>query len=191
MIDDYLGSVKKEFHYYKYLGNRTFDQLTFEQINWQFNKESNSIAIIVKHLWGNMLSRWTDFLNSDGEKPWRIRDAEFEANFKSKEDLLAKWEEGWQCLFTAIDSINEKNIDQIIYIRNMGHSVTEAINRQLAHYSYHVGQIVFIGRMIKGDHWTNLSIDVGKSQLYNDEKFSNQKQRKHFTDDIINQTHDQ
>ena len=191
MIDDYLVSVKKEFHYYKYLGNRTFEQLTFEQINWQYNKESNSIAIIVKHLCGNMLSRWTDFLSSDGEKPWRDRDAEFDANFKNKGDLLATWEEGWQCLFTAIESINEKNIDQIIYIRNMGHSVTEAINRQLAHYSYHVGQIVFIGRMIKCDHWTNLSIDVGKSQLYNEEKFANQKQKKHFTDDIINQTHDQ
>jgi hypothetical protein len=189
--NDYLESVKKEFKYYKYLGNSTFDQLTLEELNWQYNKESNSIAIIVKHLYGNMLSRWTDFLNSDGEKPWRIRDAEFEANFKSKEDLLARWEDGWQCLFTGIESINEENIDHIIYIRNMGHSVTEAINRQLAHYSYHIGQIVFIGRMIKGNDWTNLSIPVGKSQLYNDEKFSNQKQRKHFTDDIINHTHDQ
>lgn len=146
MTNDYLDSVKKQFEYYKLLGDKTLLQVQGDKLFWQFNDDSNSIAIIVKHLWGNMLSRWTDFLTEDGEKDFRDRDAEFENDIKSREGLLAKWNEGWDCLFKAIHSLTTDDLDKIIYIRNQGHTVTEAINRQLAHYSYHIGQIVFLGK---------------------------------------------
>ena len=149
MLNDYLASTRKQFEYYKMLGEKTFDQLTDEQLFWQANPESNSIATIVKHLWGNMMSRWTDFLTTDGEKEWRQREAEFENDLQTREAMLGLWNEGWDCLFQALDSVNEENINTIIYIRNQGHSIVEALNRQLAHYPYHVGQIVFIGKMVK------------------------------------------
>ncbi len=132
-----------------------------------------------------MMSRWTDFLTTDGEKDWRNRDAEFEPDIRSKEELLAKWNEGWNCLFEAINSINREDFGTIIYIRNMGHTIVEAINRQLAHYSYHIGQIVFIGRMIKGEEWKSLSIPKGKSMKYNKEKFSKPKRKEHFTKEFL------
>ncbi len=185
MVTNYLESVRKQFEYYKMLGEKTFDQLDDEDLFWQYNPESNSIAITVKHLWGNMLSRWTEFLTSDGEKEWRNREAEFDADIKTREELLEKWNEGWDCLFNALDSVNEENFDAIIYIRNMGHTITEAINRQLTHYSYHVGQIVYIGRMIKGNDWESLSIPRGNSATYNAEKFSKEKRRAHFTDELM------
>ena len=185
MKNNYLASVKKQFEYYKNLGDRTFDQLTEEEIHWQYNAESNSMAIMVNHLQGNMKSRWTDFLTSDGEKEWRNRDQEFEDTIKTKQEMLHKWNEGWACLFTALDSINEDNFDTDIYIRNQRHSIVEAINRQLAHYSYHVGQIVFLGRMLKGGEWKSLSIPKGKSADFNKEKFSKGKHDGHFTDDLI------
>jgi len=185
MKTNYLESARKQFEYYKMLGDKTFAQLSDEQLFWQFNEESNSIAMIVKHLWGNMLSRWTDFLTSDGEKEWRNREAEFENDMRSREELLTKWKNGWNCLFTAIDTLNEDDLQKIIYIRNQGHSVMEAINRQLAHYPYHVGQIVFIGKMLCDENWTSLSIPKGKSQDFNAEKFSQPKERTHFTDEFL------
>ena len=175
MPNNYLESIKKQFDFYKTLGEKTIAQLPDEKLLWQYNKESNSIAIIVKHLWGNMLSRWTDFLTSDGEKQWRERDAEFENNINSREELLAKWDEGWKCLFDAINPLTNEDLEKEIFIRNMGHSVTEAINRQLAHYAYHVGQIVFIGKMICNEDWVSLSIPRGDSKNYNEEKFSKPK----------------
>lgn len=181
----YLESTRKQFEYYKMLGEKTIAQLTDEQLFWQYNKESNSIAMIVKHLWGNMRSRWTDFLTSDGEKEWRNREAEFENDIIDRADLLSKWNEGWECLFTALESLNETNWNSIIYIRNQGHSVTEAINRQLAHYPYHVGQIVYIGKMITDEKWESLSIPRGKSQAYNADKFAKPKSRQHFTDEYV------
>ena len=185
MVQNYLDSVHKQFSYYKMLGDKTFSQLKADDLFWQYNAESNSIAIIVKHLWGNMRSRWTDFLTTDGEKEWRHRDMEFEADIRSSAELLEKWEAGWTCLFTARDTVNEDNFDTTIYIRNMGHTVTEAINRQLAHYAYHVGQIVFIGRMIKGADWESLSIPKGKSTDYNARKFSQPKRQEHFTKEFL------
>ena len=175
MPNNYLESIKKQFEFYKLLGEKTIAQLPDEKLYWQYNKESNSIAIIVKHLWGNMLSRWTDFLTSDGEKQWRERDAEFENNINSREELLAKWDEGWKCLFDAINPLTNEDLEKEIFIRNMGHSVTEAIDRQLAHYAYHVGQIVFIGKMICNEDWVSLSIPRGDSKNYNEEKFSKPK----------------
>ncbi len=173
MINDYLQSARKQFEYYKLLGEKTFAQLTDEQLFWQYHAESNSIATIVKHLWGNMLSRWTDFLTTDGEKEWRHREAEFDNDLQSREELMAKWNEGWDCLFRALDSVNESNFDTILYIRNQGHSITEAINRQLAHYPYHVGQIVFIGKMVKDADWDSLSIPRGGTQQFNATMFGN------------------
>jgi hypothetical protein len=185
MQPDYLQSVRKQFEYYKMLGEKTFEQLNDEQLFWQYNPESNSIATIVKHLWGNMLSRWTDFLTTDGEKSNRNREAEFDNDIQDRAELLQKWNEGWQCLFAAVDSVNANNIDTIIYIRNMGHTVTEAINRQLAHYPYHIGQIVFIGKMVTNEQWKSLSIPRGNSAQYNAGKFAQPKHKEHFTDEFM------
>lgn len=182
MDKNYLESVLKQFKYYKSLGYKTLEQLGEEEIHWQQNKDSNSIAIIVKHLWGNMMSRWTDFLTTDGEKEWRQRDAEFENDIKTKKELLDKWNEGWNCLFNALNPLTEKDLETIIYIRNEGHSVLEAINRQLAHYPYHIGQMVYIAKLLKGKDFNSLSIPKNKSAAFNADKFSIEKSRKHFTD---------
>ncbi|SEM26623.1 Protein of unknown function [Aquimarina amphilecti] len=181
----YISGIKKQFLYYKSLGEKTIDQVSDKNLFWQYNEDSNSIAIIAKHLWGNMKSRWTDFLTSDGEKEWRARDKEFENDIKSKEELLIKWNEGWECLFSALDAINETNIDQPIYIRNIEHSITEAINRQLAHYSYHIGQIVFIGKMLSAQPWKSLSIAKGASKSYNTKRFAQPKHKAHYTDKLM------
>jgi Protein of unknown function (DUF1572) len=168
----YLESVKKQFAYYKLLGDKTMAQVPVEKLHWQYNEESNSIATIVKHLNGNMMSRWTDFFTSDGEKEWRQRDGEFENDINRKEIILEIWNEGWECLFKALTSLRKQDLSKIIYIRNEGHTVTEAINRQLAHYPYHVGQIVFLGKMICGDKWISLSIPKNNSKTYNAIKFA-------------------
>ena len=183
-MTSYLTSIIKQFEYYKFLGDKTFSQLTFDDMQWQSNENANNIAIIVKHLTGNMLSRWTNFLTEDGEKEWRNRDLEFIDNYNSKEEISASWESGWKCLFDAIKPLSETDLEQIIYIRNQGHTVTEAINRQLAHYSYHIGQIVFLGKLLKGENWESLSIPTGDSLKYNEEKFSKEKGHRHFTDDL-------
>jgi len=181
-MSSYLKSVSKLFSYYKSLGEKTFAQLGDEQLFWQANAQSNSIAIIVNHLSGNMLSRWTDFRTSDGEKEWRNRDQEFEDIISSREEMLYKWNQGWKCLFGALEELNSKDLDEEVYIRNMGHTITEAINRQLAHYSYHVGQIVFLGKLIQDQDWETLSIAKGKSKEYNTEKFAEPRRTEHFTD---------
>lgn len=173
MNNDFLESSKKQFEYYKSLGEKTIAQVGNEKLFWQYNEESNSIATIVKHLWGNMLSRWTDFLTTDGEKEWRQRDAEFENDICDREELLAKWKAGWKCLFDALNSLNEKDLEKEIFIRNQSHSVVEAINRQLAHYSYHVGQIVFIGKMVCDKSWTSLSITKGNQKHIMQTSFPN------------------
>jgi len=184
-MNDYINSVTKQFQYYKMLGEKTFDQIEEQKLFYKFNEESNSIAIIVQHLSGNMMSRWTDFLTADGEKEWRNRDAEFEENIKTKVELIAKWNKGWDCLFNALGSLHDEDLTKIIYIRNQGHTVMEAINRQLAHYPYHVGQIVFIGKMLAGKNWESLSIPKNQSAEYNEEKFSEPKSKKHFTDEYL------
>ena len=185
MNNDYLTSIKKQFEYYKLLGDKTFAQVSDENLFWQYNEDSNSIGSLVKHIAGNMLSRWTDFLNSDGEKEWRNRDAEFENDLQSRKELIDLWEKGWDCLFTALDRLTEADLEKEIYIRNQGHTVMEAINRQLAHYPYHVGQIVFLGKMLSKQVWTSLSIAKGNSKNFNDEKFSQAKHKTHFTDEVL------
>lgn len=185
MEKSFLNSAIKQFEYYKLLGDKTLAQVPNEKLAWQYNAESNSLASIVKHLWGNMLSRWTDFLQSDGEKDWRNREAEFDNDLNGRTEIEAKWNEGWTCLFAALQSLTEKDLETIIYIRHQGHTVLEAINRQLAHYPYHIGQMVFLGKMICGNHWQSLSIPRGESQQYNAEKFSQEKHRQHFTDELV------
>jgi hypothetical protein len=196
MQNDYLTNAKQQFQYYKMLGDKTMAQLSDDQLFWQYNESSNSIAIIVKHLWGNMMSRWTDFLTTDGEKDFRKRDEEFDVgsslqgvnNNNDKYDrtkILAKWEVGWACLLGALDSINDENFNTTIYIRNQGHSIPEAINRQMMHYAYHVGQMVYLGKMIKGDDWQSLSIPKGNSKVYNAEKFAQEKGKRHFTEEYL------
>ena len=179
----YLSSAKRQFMYYKTLGEKAIDQLEPQQLFVAPNEDSNSIAVIVKHLWGNMLSRWTDFLTTDGEKPTRNRDAEFENDAKTKEDVLKWWNEGWNRLFATLDSLSDNDLQTIIYIRNEGHTVMEAINRQLAHYPYHIGQIVYIAKMLKKTSWDSLSIPKNKSGDYNAQKFSQEKTTRHFTEE--------
>lgn len=185
MTNDYLDSVKKQFEYYKMLGEKTFAQLPDDKLFWQYNEKSNSIATIVKHLWGNMLSRWTDFLTTDGEKEWRDRDSEFYNDIATRQELLDNWESGWESLFKALNSLTQDDLQKEIYIRNQGHTITEAINRQLAHYPYHIGQIVFIGKMVCNNIWTSLSIPKDNSNTYNADKFSKPTHKEHFTKEFI------
>ncbi len=165
--ESYLDSVKKQFLYYKTLGEKAIDQLETNQLFQSPNEDSNSIAIIMQHLAGNMLSRWTDFLTTDGEKEWRNRDEEFETIIQTKEELIELWNKGWNCFFYALNSLTSSQLDAIIYIRNEGHTVIEAINRQLAHYPYHIGQIVFYAKILKETNWNSLSIPKNDSKKYN------------------------
>lgn len=181
----YLESAKKQFLYYKMLGEKAMDQLEPQQLFVTVNEDTNSIATIVKHISGNMLSRWTDFLSSDGEKEWRNRDAEFENDLQSKEEVLEIWNKGWNCLESALESLKPEQLSDIIYIRNEGHTVIEAINRQLAHYPYHVGQMIFYAKQLKNSEWNSLSIPKNKSSNYNAEKFAKEKEIKNFTDDEL------
>ncbi|PTT17290.1 hypothetical protein DBR27_01595 [Flavobacterium sp. HMWF030] len=183
--ESYLESVKKQFLYYKMLGEKAIHQLEPEQLFVSLNEDTNSIATIIKHISGNMLSRWTDFLTSDGEKEWRNRDAEFENDLKSKEEVLIVWNKGWDCFENTLNNLKPEQLSDIIYIRNEGHTVIEAINRQLAHYPYHIGQIVFYAKQLKNSSWDSLSIPRNKSGNYNAEKFAKEKEIKNFTDDEL------
>jgi uncharacterized damage-inducible protein DinB len=155
------------FHYYKKLGDRALAQCPDESLFTILDAESNSIAIIVKHLAGNMRSRWTDFLTSDGEKPDRQRDTEFEEPPRTRAELMELWERGWKLLFGALESLDDADLAKTITIRTEPHSVTQAINRQIAHYSYHVGQIVFLARHFAGEKWQSLTIPKKKSAEFN------------------------
>jgi hypothetical protein len=183
--ENYLKSMNRQFSYYKSLGEKAMAQLEDEKLFVQLNEGSNSIATIVKHLSGNMISRWTDFLTTDGEKEWRNRDNEFENDLKTRAEVIALWDKGWDRLFKTLDELKANDLEKIIYIRNEGHTVMEAINRQLAHYPYHVGQIVYIAKLLKNSEWESLSIPRNKSKEYNSEKFSEPKSQKHFTDEFL------
>ena len=169
----FLESSTALLKFYKNLGEKTMDQVPEEGLFWKYNEDSNSIASIVKHMSGNMFSRWTDFLNSDGEKEWRERDAEFENDLKSRKEIMVKWEAGWQLLFETIGDLSEKDIEKTVYIRAEPHSVMDAINRQLAHYACHVGQIIYLGKMLSEGNWQSLSIPKGKSNLFLGKNYKN------------------
>jgi hypothetical protein len=153
--------------YYKQLGDQTFTQLDESGFHYQPAPESNSIAVIIRHLHGNMRSRFTNFLTEDGEKEWRRRDSEFEEAPLSREALLQLWEEGWDCFLSAVQSLSEADLLSTITIRQEPLTVIDALNRQMAHYPYHVGQIVYLGRMYRGTNWKSLSIPKGQSEQFN------------------------
>jgi Protein of unknown function (DUF1572) len=165
---NFLQDAIKRFKYYKELGDKTFAQLDDKDVLFQPSPDSNSIAIIVQHLYGNMLSRWTNFLTEDGEKEWRKRDGEFEAMTLSKDDVLSFWNTGWECLLKTLESLTDEDLEKTITIRSEPLQVYDAILRQLAHYPYHVGQIVTIGKMIKDASFTTLSIAKSKSKDFNE-----------------------
>ena len=167
---NYINSVKNQFKQYKVLAEKAIDQVPDEKIDWQYNPETNSIAIIVKHLAGNMVSRFTDFYNSDGEKKWRDRDAEFENEKLSRERLKALWDEGWDCLFQVLNGLSAADLSKVVIIRNEEHTVVEAINRQLTHYAYHIGQIIFIAKMALDNQWKTLTIPKKASREFNAKK---------------------
>jgi len=167
MTETFLPFAIQQFKYYQSLGDKTFAQLTDEQLFYQSNADSNSIYTIVKHLNGNMLSRWTNFLDSDGEKTWRNRDEEFNPDSLDRAGLLKLWHEGWNCLFGTLNTLTPNDLEKIVTIRGEKHTVESAIVRQLAHYPYHVGQIVFIGKMLSQNPWQSLSIPRNKSADFN------------------------
>lgn len=179
-----LDSSKKLFQYYKILGEKTMEQLSDEQLFSIPSTGLNSISVIVNHIQGNMLSRWTNFPQEDGEKEWRNRDQEFEEVFSSRAQLTESWEAAWQCLFNALNPLEDDDLSTITYIRNEGHTIQECIDRQLAHYAYHMGQIVQLGKFFKGEDWKSLSIPKGKSKEYNQRKFDDKKGDRHFTERI-------
>jgi len=155
---EYLLTVIRRVKYYKGLADKTFEQLEEKDFHYQPGSESNSVAIIIQHMYGNMLSRWTNFLTEDGEKTWRQRDDEFEVHEYSKAKLLELWEKGWDCYLKAMEELKEEDLIKTIMIRDEKLSVIDAINRQLAHYPYHIGQILYIGKMIRNEDWKNLSM---------------------------------
>jgi hypothetical protein len=157
--ENYLSSVLKEFRKLKDLGDKSFTQIKDEDFFWQPDEDSNSIAITIRHVSGNMHSRWTDFLTTDGEKESRKRDEEFERLFYTdKDDILSRWESGWKCLFNAIESLKPDDLGKTVYIRKEAHTVIEAINRQLTHIGYHLGQIVYLAKYRGRGNWHTLSI---------------------------------
>ena len=165
--NEFLTTAIKRLKYYKDLGDKTFQQLDAGQLHYRPNETSNSIATIVQHMTGNMLSRWTNFLTEDGEKSWRQRDEEFEEHAMTHAEVLALWEKGWNCFLNSLMSLTEQDLLKTVYIRQEPLTVIDAINRQLAHYPYHVGQIIYIGKIVKDSNWTSLSIPKGKSSQYN------------------------
>ncbi|KOS64193.1 DUF1572 family protein [Lysinibacillus agricola] len=172
----YVNVVQKRFKSVKELGDKTLSQLDGEQLHWAFNEESNSIAIIVKHVSGNMISRWTDFLTSDGEKATRNRDDEFTDSLQTKEEVMAVWEKGWEVFLDALQKLTEADLQGFVTIRGEQHSVIDAIERQMAHYSQHVGQIVYIAKQLKGVEWQTLSIAKGQSQAFTESMLKKHQQ---------------
>lgn len=168
----YLDDVKDQFRKLKKLAEGALAQVTDEDLFVTLDPESNSLAILMQHMAGNLRSRWTDFLHSDGEKPDRDRDSEFVPTPETtREELFEHWEEGWRCLFQALSALSEEDLTLTVLIRAEPHSVIKAINRQLTHYGYHVGQIVFLAKHLASDHWKTLSVPRGGTRAYNAEKF--------------------
>ena len=162
-----IESIRGEYQRYKKLAESAMAQVDEAQLSAAPSGESNSIAMICWHVSGNLKSRFTDFLTSDGEKPWRNRDEEFDARTVSRADLLAKWEDGWKALFTALEGLSDDVLDKVVTIRGQSASVLEALHRSLAHATYHVGQIVYLAKQNSGARWTSLSIPKGQSAAFN------------------------
>lgn len=167
-VEAYLDDALSSFHAYKKLAEKAFDQLTEQEFFVTLDEESNSVAVIMKHMAGNMISRWTDFLNSDGEKPDRNRDMEFEIDAQTtRDDLLAYWQRGWECVFAALEPLRPEDFQKQVFIRGEAHSIIQAINRQMSHYAYHIGQIVFLAKHFRSAEWKSLSIPRNRSAEFN------------------------
>jgi len=166
------------FRQYKAMAEKAMAQLTDEQLHAALDPEMNSVALIVKHMAGNMRSRWTDFLTTDGEKPNRERDSEFEAAPASRDEIMALWEKGWRICFAAIEPLSEADLARPVFIRGEEHSVLQAINRQLAHYACHIGQIVFLAKHLNHSNWQSLSIPRGQSTAFNRSVASGESSRR-------------
>ena len=163
----YLDEARRSFRGYKRLGDGAMAQLTDEELFRQIDPESNSVAILVKHMAGNMRSRFTDFLTTDGEKPDRFRDTEFELSpSTTRADVMKWWEDGWKIVFDTIASLKPEDVMTTVSVRNEPHTVMQAINRQVAHYAHHVGQILFLAKHLRGSEWKTLSIPRGKSEEF-------------------------
>ncbi|HTU52164.1 MAG TPA: DUF1572 family protein [Acidobacteriaceae bacterium] len=163
----YLEDSTHLFRHFKKLAERAIAQATDLQLYQLLDEDANSIAIVMQHMAGNMKSRWTNFLSEDGEKPWRNRDREFEQPPSTREALLQMWEEGWDCLFQALESLTDADLAHTVLIRGEAHSVMQAINRQIAHYSYHCGQIVLLAKHFQHAEWTSLTVAKGESEEFN------------------------
>jgi len=172
-----LDGTARLFKYYKMLTEKTVMQLTDEELHHTPSNELNSVAVLMKHISGNLISRWVNFRAEDGEKPWRNRDSEFIDDITSRKELLGRWEKGWDVLFESLHSIENDELNDIIYIRNEGHTILEAVERQLAHVAYHTGQIVMLAKWMRGENWETLTIPKGKTEDFNQEKFSQPKSR--------------
>ncbi|MBV8113517.1 MAG: DUF1572 domain-containing protein [Silvibacterium sp.] len=163
----YVEDSQAIFRQYKKLAERAMAQVTDEQLTARLDPEMNCIAQIVKHMTGNMRSRWTDFLTADGEKPTRNRDTEFEEPPVTRAELMALWEDGWGCLFSALEGLTDADLGRTITIRGEAHSVMQAINRQVAHYASHCGQIIFLAKHLQSANWKCLSVPRKKSEEFN------------------------
>ena len=175
MIEEYLKNIRLQFKSYKEVADKTLSQLSEQDLYWKYNDESNDIANIIVHMSQNMLSRWTDFFESDGEKEWRNRDSEFTTQHLTYSELMEEWEKGWSCLFKALDQINESNFNRPLIIRNKKVKIIESLTRQIAHYPYHIGQIAYIGKMILNEKWQSPSIPKGKSDEFIQKEFEKNK----------------
>jgi hypothetical protein len=167
IVENYLSDAIGSFRNYKKLAERAIEQVSDEEFFTAIDDEANSIAVVVKHIAGNLRSRWTDFLTSDGEKPDRNRDAEFELIDDTRESLMQFWDDGWQVLFGALEPLSPEDFSKTITIRGEPHSVVEAINRQLTHYSYHIGQIVLLAKHFRSSEWKTLSVPKNRSAEFN------------------------
>jgi uncharacterized damage-inducible protein DinB len=170
----YLEDSVSLFRHYKKLAEGAMEQVSDDELFQAFDEEMNSIAIIAKHMAGNMRSRWTDFLTSDGEKPNRNRDSEFVEPPSTRAELMKMWNQGWDQVFEALEPLSDADMERKITIRGEPHSVMQAINRQIAHYAYHVGQIVFLAKHIKGSDWKSLSVPKNKSGEFNSKVLTGQ-----------------
>lgn len=164
---NYLEDAIRSFRSYKRLAERALEQVNDDEFFLQIDEESNSLALIVKHIAGNQRSRWRDFLTSDGEKPDRHRDTEFELIEDTRESLMAFWEAGWRTLFEALEGLTPEDLERTVTIRGEPHTVVEAINRQLTHYPYHIGQIVFLAKHLRASEWKTLSVPRNRSAEFN------------------------
>ena len=168
LAQEYLADAVSSLRAYKKMADKAIAQSKDEELFVALDEEANSIAVVMKHMAGNMISRWTDFLNSDGEKPDRNRDMEFviEAN-TTKDEVLAYWERGWKCVFDAVEPLTPVDFERRVTIRGQEHTIVQAINRQLMHYSYHIGQIVFLAKHFRSTEWQTLSIPRNRSAAFN------------------------